>query len=192
MVTTVSVVMTTYQTGEVLKYAADSVLEQKNLAELIIVDNGNPEAMMSWLRDLDKAQKKVKLLTGHGNVGFAKACNLGAKEAAGDIILFLNPDGLLPKDSLKKFAKELDGNEEAWAAGPRLRNPDGQEQRGSRRRLLTPHTAIAETLRLDAALGWDRMSMHEDALPEAVEAVPAISGACICLLYTSPSPRDRG
>ena len=30
MVTTVSVVMTTYQTGEVLKYAVDSVLEQKN------------------------------------------------------------------------------------------------------------------------------------------------------------------
>ena len=181
MVTTVSVVMTTYQTGEVLKYAVDSVLEQKNLAELIVVDNGNPEEMMSWLRELEKSHKKMKLVTGHGNVGFAKACNLGAKDAVGDILLFLNPDGLLPKDSLKQFAKALDDNEEAWAAGPRLRNSDGTEQRGSRRRLITPHTAIAESLRLDVALGWDRLSMHEDALPEGIEQVPAISGACLAI-----------
>lgn len=181
MVTTVSVIMTTYQTGEVLKYAVESVLGQKNLAELIVVDNGNPEEMMSWLRDLDKAQKKVKLITGQGNIGFAKACNMGAREASGDILLFLNPDSLLPKDALKTFAKALDANEDAWAVGPRLRNPDGTEQRGSRRRLLSPHTAVAECLRLDVALGWDRMNMHEDPLPEEVVEVPAISGACTAI-----------
>ncbi|MDG1286543.1 MAG: glycosyltransferase [Rickettsiales bacterium] len=181
MVTTVSVVMTTYQTGEALKFAVDSVLGQKNLAELVIVDNGNPEEMLGWLRETETAQKKVKLVTGQGNVGFGVACNLGAKEANGDILLFLNPDSIVPENALKAFAIALDKNEEAWMVGGRLRNPDASEQRGSRRNLLTPHTALAETLRLDIALSWDRLNLHEEKLPEEITEVPAISGACMAI-----------
>lgn len=181
MVTTVSVIMTSYQTGEALKFAVDSVLGQKNLAELLIVDNGNPEEMLGWLRETEASQKKVKLLTGHGNIGFSKACNLGAKEASGDVLLFLNPDGLLPEGALKDIAAALDEHEEAWAAGGCLRNPDASEQRGARRRLLTPHTALAEALRLDVALSWDRLNLLDEKLPEEITKVPAISGACFAI-----------
>ena len=181
MVTTVSVVITTYQTGEALKFAVGSVLGQKNLAELIIVDNGNPEEMLGWLCETEKTHKKVKLLTGHGNVGFGTACNLGAKDAIGDVLLFLNPDSIMPKDGLKVLATALDKNENAWAAGGRLRNPDASDQRGARRNLLTPHTALAEMLRLDVALSWDRLNLHDEKLPEEITEYPAISGACLAI-----------
>ena len=181
MVTTVSVIMTSYQTGEALKFAVDSVLGQKNLSELILVDNGNPEEMLAWLRETEKAQKKVKLITGQGNIGFGAGCNLAAKEATGDILLFLNPDSILPDNAIKTLATALDNNEEAWAAGGRLRNPDASEQRGGRRRLLTPHTALAEMFRLDVALSWDRLNMHEEPLPQEIAEVPAISGACLAI-----------
>ena len=181
MVTTVSVIITSYQTGEALKFAVDSVLKQKNLAELILVDNGNPEGMLSWLRELESKQKKVKLLTGHGNIGFGAACNLGAKEAVGDILLLLNPDSILPDNALKAFATLLDKDTESWAVGGRLRNPDASDQRGSRRNLLTPQTAIAEMLRLDVALSWDRLNLHEEKMPQEAVEIPAISGACMAI-----------
>jgi GT2 family glycosyltransferase/nucleoside-diphosphate-sugar epimerase len=182
MVTTVSVIMTSYQTGEALKFAVESVLMQKNLAELIIVDNGNPEEMLSWLRETEKAKKKLSVITGHGNIGFSAGCNLGAKDAQGDVLLFLNPDSILPEDAIKALTAALDDNEEAWAAGGRLHNPDASEQKGARRNLLTPQTAVAEMLRLDAILGWERLNRHEEALPEEIVEVPAISGACIAIL----------
>lgn len=181
MVTTVSVIITSYQTGEALKFAVESTLSQKNLAELIVVDNGNPEEMLGWLRAKEQQAKKLKLITGHGNIGFSKGCNLGAKEAESDILLFLNPDSMLKTDTLKTLAKALSDDEDAWAAGALLRNCDGSEQRGGRRNLLTPQTALAEMFRLDVALSWDRLNLHEETLPDGTTSTPAISGACFAI-----------
>ncbi len=181
MVTKVSVIIPSYQTGEILTYAIDSVLEQKNLTEIIVVDNGNPEAILSTLRNYAEDSKKFTLVTGQGNIGLAAACNLGAAKASGDVLFFMNPNSILPKDSLKQLAGALDANDALWAAGGLLRNPDGSEQKGARRRLLTPHTLIAEQLRLDVALGWDRLNMLDDPLAESIVTVPAISSACMAI-----------
>ncbi len=179
MVANVSVIMVTFQTGASLRLAIDSVLLQSGLKELILVDNGNPEDALSYMRDLADSNKKVKLLTGHGNVGFARGCNLGAEHADGEYILLLNPDCILQKNSFKPLIKALQNHDEAFAAGACLLNADGSEQRGARRRLLTPQNAISESLGLYRILGWQRMNQHHDELPGDVVEVEAISGAFI-------------
>ncbi len=179
MVAKTSVVMVTYQTGASLRLAVESVLSQAALKELIIVDNGNPEETRHWLKSLSESSKKVNLLTGHGNIGFGRGCNLGAEQAKGEFILLLNPDSILPENALDTLQKVMDENPDAWAAGAHLLNADGTEQRGGRRRLLTPKVAIAESLYLYRLLGWERMNQHKEALPEKPIEVEAISGACI-------------
>jgi N-acetylglucosaminyl-diphospho-decaprenol L-rhamnosyltransferase len=179
MVAKTSVVIVTYHTGASLRLAVESTLAQAALKELVIVDNGNPEESLAWLRGVAEANKKVTLLTGHGNIGFGAACNLGAAQCSGEFILLLNPDSLLPENALRDMQDALANKPEFWAAGGQMVNADGTEQRGSRRRLLTPRTAISESLYLYRLLGWERMNQHKEPLPETPTQVEAISGAFV-------------
>jgi GT2 family glycosyltransferase len=179
----VSAVMVTYQTGPALFGAIEAVLGQAGLDELVLVDNGNPEPVVATLNRLEAAEDRVRLLTGHGNVGYAAACNLGAGAARGDYLLFVNPDCLLPAGAVAQFLAVARRTQRPAVLGCRLSNPDGTEQRGSRRAALTPWTALVETLRLDRLAPHDprfaRLNQHDGPAPEDVAEVPVVSGACL-------------
>lgn len=175
----VSVVIVSYHTGPVLEYCLDRALAQANLAEVILVDNGNPPPVVEKLKA--SAHPHLKLITGHGNVGFARGCNMGAKAATGDYIFLLNPDCLLPENAFAPLMAALESTPGATLAGVNLLNADGTPQRGARRELLTPETALSEALGLHRFLKLSRLNRHEGAMPDAPCEVPAISGACMFL-----------
>ncbi len=67
-------------------------------AQVIVVDNGSAGDSLCYL------QPKFPdvLFIGNGtNVGFGRACNIGLEQAAGDYILFLNPDTIIAEDTLE-------------------------------------------------------------------------------------------
>ena len=160
-------------------------MRQPGLKELIVVDNGNTREVRARLKALSEQDARLTLITGHGNVGFATGCNLGAERATGDYLLLLNPDCIIPSNALTKVVKALENNPEAWLAGCRILNPDGSEQSGSRRNLLTPAVAFVENFRLYRLLPgqngrrsyFKRMNFHEEEETEKPTLVPAISGA---------------
>jgi GT2 family glycosyltransferase/uncharacterized protein YbjT (DUF2867 family) len=172
-----SVVMVTYRTGPVLPRAIASVLAQTAPIELILVDNGNPEDVMAQLAGMAARDPRLHILRGHGNVGFAKGCNLGATAARGDYLLFLNPDSLLPSDAVADLLEEGGSLKRPFMLGARLVNEDGSDQRGCRRAILTPASAFIEAL----GLGWifpeRRLNRHRDKVPSHTVPVPAITGA---------------
>lgn len=170
-----SVIIVSYYTGSVLFACLKSVLRQEGLHELILVDNGNPPEVLSRLQQMTLTEPRLKIITGHGNVGFAKACNTGAKMATGEFLLFLNPDCLLPPDALTDTAQALDEYPEAMLAGCWLQNPDGSEQRGGRRQLLTPKTALLDVFKLK------KLNENDTPMPRDTHEVPAISGAYMCI-----------
>lgn len=178
---TCSVVMVSYRTGPVLFHAISRALSQEGLAEVVLVDNGNPPDVLERLRSLAATDARLKVLSGHGNVGFARGCNLGAAESHGDFLMLLNPDCLLPPRALVRMMEALSAHPGGMLAGPLLLNPDGSEQRGGRRALLTPETALSEALALHRFLPVKRLNFHESTRPEAACAVPAISGACMLM-----------
>jgi len=176
-----SVVMVTYHTGPVLFAAIKTVLKQKKLAELIVVDNGNPLAALARLQQMALTEPRLIIITGQGNVGFAKGCNLGATKATGDYLLLMNPDCLLPPDALSDMITAHKKTPGTMLAGCRLENPDGSEQRGGRRQLLTPVTAISEVLGLHRLLRLDRLNQNYMPMPEEPFELLAISGAFMFL-----------
>jgi hypothetical protein len=178
----VSVVMVVYMTGPALFESIGFVLSEPAVGEFVIVDNGSPPEDAQRLRRLAASEPKIKLLTGHGNVGFARACNMGAAAATGRKLLFLNPDAFLQPGCVEAL-------EEALArcpvrpciVGARVMNANGTEQRGGRRGEVTPATTLLSFTRLSHRLPWLRkFEIHREfePMPTQPVEVPTISGAC--------------
>ncbi len=176
-----SVVMVSYHTGPVLTRAIASVLAQSEPVELCLVDNGNPPEVIETLRTMAGNDARIRFLTGHGNVGFSRGCNLGARAAQGDHLLFLNPDSVLPPDTLLKLQKHGATLKRPYMIGARLLGEDGHDQRGCRRALLTPGTAFVEALGLFRLFPRLRLNFNEEKVPAALAPMPAISGAFMYL-----------
>jgi len=62
------------------------------------------------------------------NVGFVDACNLGAREARGRFLFFLNNDTVVTSGWWAPFARHFDTHPRAGAAGAKLVYPDGSLQ----------------------------------------------------------------
>ncbi len=178
-VQTVSAVIVSYYTGPLLARSIASLCEQPEIQEIVLVDNGNfPGAV-------DRAiagATPVRLLSGHGNIGFAAACNKGVEIAGGEILLFFNPDAVMPKGGVARLLRDANTLGERWLIAPKLVGPDGAEQQGSRRATLTPWRAFVETMRLYRFAPqhpyFRRFNLHRQKCADEVFETPTISGAC--------------
>lgn len=178
----VSAIIVSYHTGPVLAQCLDALKRQDGVREIILIDNGNPDGAVDAAIGSDTDGAPVHLMTGHGNIGFAAACNRGARAAAGDILLFLNPDAILPPGGALALAHAGSKRDHPWLMGAKIVGPDGAEQRGSRRATLTPWRAFVEAAKLYNVAPrhpyFRRFNLHGDPCPTEVTPVPVISGAC--------------
>ncbi len=186
LVPAVSVVIVSYWTGPLLVRSVMSALQQKEVAEVIVVNNGNWDDAMERLQALvGDDVDRLKIISGFGNVGYAGGCNLGVKAASSKLVFILNPDAILPKDALAGLLAEGEALEGHWLLGGKLINPDGTEQAGSRRRLLTPWSAFVEMTKLYKFAPnhpyFMRFNRHQEKLPTETIATPVISGACMLM-----------
>lgn len=180
----VSVVMVVYMTGDALQESVACVLADPMVDEFIIVDNGSSCAEALGLSGLAERDRRVVLIQGQGNVGFARGANLGARRASGDILVFLNPDAFLQPGCLNELVRAIDTQPVPCIVGGRVLNADRTEQRGARRGDITPMTALMSLSQLARRVpAWRRYEVHweSEAPPEDVAAVPTISGACFCM-----------
>jgi N-acetylglucosaminyl-diphospho-decaprenol L-rhamnosyltransferase len=182
--TSVSVVMVVYMTGVALEESVACVLGDPFVDELVVVDNGSTVADAARLRALADHDERVVLLAGHGNVGFARGANLGARAARGDILVFLNPDAFLQPGCIAELAREITGRPTPCIVGGRVLNADLTEQRGARRGDITPMSALMSLSGLARRVpAWRRFEVHweDEALPDHAAPAPTISGACFCM-----------
>ncbi|MCA1934584.1 MAG: glycosyltransferase, partial [Asticcacaulis sp.] len=91
----VAVVIIAYHSGRILFDSIERVLAEAAVKQLILIDNGSSERTIELLREIDEAYERVLLVQGHGNIGFARAANMGAQLASQPWVVFLNPDAIL-------------------------------------------------------------------------------------------------
>ncbi|MEW5796861.1 MAG: glycosyltransferase family 2 protein [Candidatus Zixiibacteriota bacterium] len=93
--------------------------------ELILVDNASTDRSAAEAVQLFPL---ATVLKNDKNLGFAAACNRGAEVAAGEWLLFLNPDVTIDRDALAHLLTAAQSNENAGLISGRLRNADGSFQ----------------------------------------------------------------
>jgi len=176
-----SVVIVSYKTGPILIDCLRSVLAQSDIHQLILVDNGNARAIVREINALADEDGHLEIITGHGNVGFSRGCNIGARRARGQFLLLLNPDSIIGDGILADALDVFDERPGASLITVRLENPDGSEQRGGRRNLITPWTCLVEQFRLDRLAPnhphFKRLNLNETEPFTEITKVQCISGA---------------
>jgi len=152
--------------------------------ELVVVDNGSSIIEAARLRGFAETDRRVVLVNGQGNVGFAKGANLGARRATGDVLVFLNPDAFLQPGCVSELVSAIEGRPVPCIVGGRVLNEDGSEQRGARRGDITLMSALLSLSHLARKIpAWRRYEVHweQELPPEGVTSIPTISGACFCM-----------
>src|ERR1700735_1370787 len=90
---------------------------------VIVVDDKSPDDSAAQLR----ARTDILPLILATNVGFARACNAGARAGDADAIFFLNNDTLVAPGTIARLAATLEESG-AGAVGPKLVHGDGTLQ----------------------------------------------------------------
>ena len=116
-----SIIIPHFNGEELLYNCLQSLLNNISIQdfEIIIVDNGSSD------NSANKAKEKfpmINLLKAETNLGYSGGCNIGAKNAKGEYIIFLNNDTLHTKNWIEELITFLDKNPQAGAAQPKILN----------------------------------------------------------------------
>lgn len=85
----------------------------KKSTEVIIIDNNSSDGTDGLIK---KKYNEFLFINNRQNLGFAKANNLGIKKSAGKYILLLNPDTIIPPNTLTYMVEFMDKNPGAGVA----------------------------------------------------------------------------
>jgi GT2 family glycosyltransferase len=164
---TLSVLIVTWNSRSELERTLPAVLSELDADdELIVVDNNSSDGTPAIVESLAPAARVIQ--SGH-NAGFAGACNAGAAEAGGDLLVILNPDAApLPGWGEAIRRPLIDGR--GWAAWQALVADHGGV------RINSAGNPVHFT-----GLVWAGSHGRPIGAAPAAGEVPALSGACLAI-----------
>lgn len=164
---TLSVLIVAWNSREELARTLPALLPELGEGdELIVVDNDSDDGTAEAVAKLAPAARAVP---SGGNLGFAAACNLGAAQAEGELLVILNPDAA-PRPGFGEAIRRpwLEGR--GWAAWQALvADGDG-----------TTINSAGNPVHFTGIV-WAGGHGEPIAAAPAAEEVTALSGACLAI-----------
>lgn len=157
-----------------LELCLRSVLAEAWNDELIIVDNGNAPEVSVALRALQADRRDVKVVQATTR-SVAAAANMGAAQARGRWIMFLDPDVVLQRGAIARLAAAGGEARPPWIVGGRLTDTAGKERRVSRGGALNAFSALA--VALDLPPRKESRRRRRGGAPAPAANVAAVSGS---------------
>ena len=113
----VTIIIPNYNGGHLLKENLSRVINAAKFyspkTEIIVVDDKSTD---DSLEILEKNFPQVKVIVKEKNSGFSSSCNLGVRQATGEVVVLLNTDLYPEKDFLMPLVKHF-ANSEVFAVG---------------------------------------------------------------------------
>jgi GT2 family glycosyltransferase len=137
----ISIVIVNYKVPEHLRETLRSIYQAESCdsAEIIVVDNASRDQSQERIT---REFPEVHWIQLKHNIGFGKACNVGARNARGTYILLLNPDTMIARNTLSVAFTFMESHPEIGVMGPKIINPDGTLQASCKRGFPTPANTI--------------------------------------------------
>jgi GT2 family glycosyltransferase len=188
-----SFVVVTYNNADTIQPCLASIAAfTTSPCEVLVVDNSPDDKTLCAVNSFisTSPQLPVRVIKPETNVGFARACNLGATHASGQFLFLLNPDTRLLNNAAELLAGCLESHPKASAAGPAIFDHDGRISITCRN-LPNLGRIILDATGLDQFFGAYRLTRfsHDVARP-----VDQIIGAALLVprrLYNSLGGMDE-
>ena len=146
--------------------------------QIAIVDSASTDGTPHHLR---QRWPEVRLIEAGANVGFARGNNIAIRQTAGELVLLLNPDTIVPPGAIDALVGVLDANPGAAIAGPRIVDGDGRAEL-SFGRMIAP---LAELRQKVLVAGNDHGNPLAARVVERMtrrsRRVDWVSGACLLI-----------
>jgi GT2 family glycosyltransferase len=107
--------------------------------EVFVVDNASVDGSVKMVRE---RYPQVHLIANEDNVGFARANNQALRLCTGDLILLLNPDTVVERDTFSSCATFFPTHPDCGGLGVKMINGEGKYLKESKRGFPTPEAAF--------------------------------------------------
>jgi GT2 family glycosyltransferase len=121
---TLAIIVVTYNSRAEIGDCLDSIVGRTDpyQATVVVVDNQSGDGTPAFVRG---GWPAVKVIEAGGNLGFARANNLGIAATTSDYVLLLNPDTIVPSGAIQTLVDALERHADTAIAGPRLVDATG-------------------------------------------------------------------
>lgn len=136
--------MINYNTYKFTCDALDSIFENTIGLdyEIILLDNNSPDG--SGAAIAEKYKDRIRYIQCGDNLGTSKAFNIGAKQALGKYVLWLNTDILIKENFVKKLFDFMEITPDCGICGGNLYDFNGKPAHSYKKKLVTPKTAMKD------------------------------------------------
>lgn len=175
---TLSIVIVTFHVKPFISLCLDSIRQSDyDDYEIIAVDNASKDGSADWIAE---HHPEVRLLRQSDNLGFSKACNIGAGVAQGEYILFLNPDVILEQHYLSMILTFMDANDHVGAVGGAMYDGSLELLPESKRRFPTLLNSLGRLTKVDKLFKGSSLDYYDRREGEAPMTIDVLSGANMC------------
>lgn len=113
----VSVIIPNYNGENFLKNCLKTLKNQKNLFQVIIIDNASSDNSVNYIKD---NYPEFTIINNEENLGFAAAVNQGIRASKTDYVFLLNNDTELEADCISKLLRCMESDENIFAVSSKM------------------------------------------------------------------------
>ncbi len=170
-----TVILVTYRSTDVLQGCLKSIPEGM---EVIIVNQEPTDDVEILAR---RERPDIRVIASGRNRGFGAGCNLGAANATGDVLIFLNPDARFLDKCVDRLVQTTLSND-GTLTGPRIVDDGGRDVTHAR----NWSSSLTDASDLLIPLGMQPRRWRRDIPPDHIVyrdggPVPYVQGACMAI-----------
>jgi N-acetylglucosaminyl-diphospho-decaprenol L-rhamnosyltransferase len=145
--------------------------------EIVVVDNASADGSA----DAARAFAGVRVVEAGANLGFARANNIGIRATAGQFVLLLNSDTIVPPRAVDLLVADLRAHPDAGIAGPRIVDGQGRPEISFGKAMGPLNELLQKARGRLYARGTPLVTARVERLAHVEHQPEWVSGACMLI-----------